>query len=266
MGVVTDNTGAIYLTGSFDGEIDLDPGPATNLFPADNETNFFILKLNSAGAFTWGKTFSGTGINYSTAITAYHGYGTLVGGFFEGTVDFDPGNGIHNLTAAGEGDIFLVYLDQDGDLIWAGSFGSDAQFIDYISGLTTDNIGNVYSTGTMWQTVDFDCGPGVAELTSNGMADMYILKLTSDVVSVKEHSLSELKLSPNPSNEFVSISAENLSNCRVIVFNTLGTIVLEKELSSSDYELDIRSLATGTYVIRLSNQHDSQHRTLIKTN
>ena len=44
-------------------------------------------------------------------------------GSFGGTVDFDPGAGTFNLTAAGRFNIFVSKLDSDGDFVWARAMG-----------------------------------------------------------------------------------------------------------------------------------------------
>ena len=43
-----------------------------------------------------------------------------------------------------------------------------------------DGFGNIYLPGNFSDTVDFDPGPGVVELTSNGGQDVFISKFDSD--------------------------------------------------------------------------------------
>ena len=50
-------------------------------------------------------------------------------------------------------------------------------FYDTAFSITTDANGNVYTTGDFWNTVDFDPGAGIANLTSNGYSDIFIQKL-----------------------------------------------------------------------------------------
>src|SRR4051812_48235706 len=47
-----------------------------------------------------------------------------VAGYFDNTLDFDPGSGTANLTSAGSNDVFLAKYHPDGSLEWARSFGS----------------------------------------------------------------------------------------------------------------------------------------------
>lgn len=265
MKVLFDHNGAIYLTGIFDNDIDLDPGPATNTFTADNGTNFFLLKLTAVGDFNWARTFTGTNYNACRSIALHPNNGIVATGEFTGTTDFDCGTGVNNLTAYNEADIFIVYLDQNGTYRWAGSFGNTGVYNDLARDVTIDAIGNIYTTGWFLETVDFDCGPGAAVVSSSGSEDIFLHKLNSNVLSLDEHSLNDFKLYPNPSNGFVSISVENMNNCHAVIYSSLGTIVLEKELSVTDNQLDIQKLAPGSYTIELANESGSQYQVLVKT-
>jgi hypothetical protein len=52
----------VYVTGSFMGTIDVDPGPGTAAFTTPtNVQNGFIAKYTPQGALVWGKRFGGTG-------------------------------------------------------------------------------------------------------------------------------------------------------------------------------------------------------------
>ncbi|SVE51796.1 uncharacterized protein METZ01_LOCUS504650, partial [marine metagenome] len=92
------------------------------------------------------------------------------------TVDFDPGSGTTNLTSNGGKDVFVSKLDSSGDLVWAKSFGGTSTESGYGA---VDSSGNVYTTGTFRNTVDFDPGAGTANLTSNGIYDVFVSKLDS---------------------------------------------------------------------------------------
>jgi len=98
-------------------------------------------------------------------------------GYFQGTVDFDPGVGVVNLTSNGGSDIFIQKLDPSGNLIWVKNIGGTAW--DIGESITIDNVGNVYVTGTFSDTTDFNPNSiGVFNLISEGFDDVFILKLT----------------------------------------------------------------------------------------
>ncbi len=98
-------------------------------------------------------------------------------GFFNGTVDFDPGAGITNLTSNGGPDIFVKKLDASNNLVWAHSFGGTSQ--DFGTGIALDASGNVYVTGGFQESVDFDPGVGINTLSSVGLSDLFVLKLNN---------------------------------------------------------------------------------------
>lgn len=261
-----DTNGQLYLTGSFGATMDLDPGTATYTATANEGTNFFILKLSETYDFIWAKTFTGTDYKFSRSMALCPNNGVVLTGEFKGMTDFDCGPGANNLYAMGESDMFIIYLDQNGNYRWAGSFGNSLnQNTDVAQDITVDSQGNIYTVGWYATTVDFDCGPGVAIPPFSGYSDIFIQKLNSNVLTVNENNLTNLKLYPNPSNQYLSISGEGLSNCRVTICNSLGMIVMEKELSGSDAQLDIQSLSAGSYVVNVSGEYGSQYQTFIKT-
>ncbi|MBI2968117.1 MAG: SBBP repeat-containing protein [Bacteroidetes bacterium] len=98
-------------------------------------------------------------------------------GSFNATTDFDPGPGVANLTPNGITDIFLAKYDADGNYVWAKNIGSINGY-NYGYDITVDNSGNVLVTGSFRNIVDFDPGPGTADLTSVGGAtpDIFFAK------------------------------------------------------------------------------------------
>ncbi|MES2848971.1 MAG: SBBP repeat-containing protein [Bacteroidota bacterium] len=74
------------------------------------------------------------------------------------------------------------------DNVWAKQFGFGAAYLSAPKSMITDAAGNVYVAGTFDVTNDFDPGPGVYNLTSNGGADIFIMKLdvNGNMVWVKQ--------------------------------------------------------------------------------
>jgi hypothetical protein len=101
----------------------------------------------------------------------------LVTGTFTGSVDFDPDSGVTALTSIGLADVFLAKYDPAGVLVWADRIGGTSA--DDVSGLARDAAGNLYLAGTFEGASDFDPGPGVQFLTSEGAGDGYVAKFAS---------------------------------------------------------------------------------------
>ncbi len=176
--ITTDNTGNVFTTGGFWGTADFDPGPGIQNLSSAGMSDIFIHKLDSDGNLLWVKQMGAGSGDWGRSITTDDNGNVYITGVFQGTVDFDPGAGVHNFTSAGFDDIFIQKLDSNGNFLWAKQMGSSG--FDKGYSLITDVSGNVYSTGKFTNTVDFDPGVGIYNLTSFGDGDIFIQKLDSD--------------------------------------------------------------------------------------
>ncbi len=173
--ITANSEGNICVTGEFEGLVDFDPGSGTMSLASSGGDDVFLLSLDSSGSFLWARALGGAGDDVSAGIATDRQGNTYTSGYFPGTVDFDPGPGTTNLTSKGGYDVFLLKLDGSGDFLWAESLGgvSDDQGFD----VAMDSLDNVYVTGRFQATVDFDPGPGVANLSSSGADDLFVLAL-----------------------------------------------------------------------------------------
>jgi len=176
LSLVLDSFNNVYTTGVFQNTADFDPGVGVaNLI--GTYSDIFISKLDSNGDYVWSKSLSGSNYEQGYSITLDGFNNVYTTGYFEGTVDFDPGVGVANLIGT-YSDIFISKLDSDGNYIWAKSF--EGTGYDYGNSITVDSSGNVYTTGKFFGTADFDPGVGVANLASVALDDIFISKLDSD--------------------------------------------------------------------------------------
>lgn len=142
-------------------------------------TGFFFLFCGTLAAQTvsldWSAAEGNTGFDVGRAITEDAQGNLLSTGYFQGSVDFDPGPGQVTLTSNGDTDIFIKKMDAAGNLIWAKSIGGIAT--DDGKSIALDGNGNIYIAGRFGATVDFDPGAGTSNETAVGQIDAYILKL-----------------------------------------------------------------------------------------
>ena len=82
------------------------------------------------------------------------------------------------LTSNGGSDIFIQKLDSNGNFVWGKSIGG--QFNDLGTSIIVDTIGNIYVSGAFRDIVDFDPNVGSSSASSNGLRDIFLLKLNSD--------------------------------------------------------------------------------------
>ena len=175
-----DATGNVYVTGTFDGTVDFNPGA-----PVENGTSLggydiFIEKLTLSGDFVWKKTVGGTDWDMPRSITLDPSGNIYYIANFNSTVDFDPGTGVQSYTSPGiYGDVIISKLDNSGNFVWAKQISGNGMEICYSVMLDSQN--NIYCIGGMSETTtDYDPGPGSHTIVSTGsQREIFILKLNS---------------------------------------------------------------------------------------
>jgi hypothetical protein len=139
----------------------------------------FFLSLDSyAQHNVWGRIIGDTLSDVAQAVAVDSKGNVYSTGQFAGTVDFDPGVGVMNLSSSGGPDIFITMFNSFGDLVWAKALGGTS--LDLGTSIAVDISGNVYTTGWFRNTVDFDPGAASFNLQSMGIADIFISKLDSN--------------------------------------------------------------------------------------
>lgn len=175
--IAVDDSGNVYVTGSFTGPVDFDPGPGTLYFAAAN-SDMFIIKLDPWSYFIWAKQIGGPNGEGGNSITVDGNGNVYTTGAFSGTVDFDPGAGIYNLTTPGSQCIFILKLDASGNFTWARQIGETNGNTGH--SVAVDDSGNVYTTGFFIGASDFDPSPtGTYTLTSAGNSDIFVSMLNA---------------------------------------------------------------------------------------
>lgn len=214
--VVVDGKDNIYLIGQYNGTVDFDPGVGVfNL--TSKGSDVFIQKLDSNGEFVWVKSVGGSELDFGRNLNIDSQGNLYITGFFSGTSDFDPGDGISIMTSIGAEDAFVLKLNNNGELIWHKSFGSSG--IDDAWSSAIDNDGNIIITGHFTESVDFDPNDGVYNLVSNGEDDVFIQKLNNDGEFVWANSLGTIY---SDIGQSVDIDASNEIYVTGGLFNTIG--------------------------------------------
>jgi hypothetical protein len=176
--IFVDAAGNSFIVGQFTGTVDFDPGAGVQNLTSAGGSDVFILKLNSAGNYSFVKRVGGGGedVAYDVAVD---GNGIIyVTGSFEITVDFDPGAGVSNRTSAGGLDAFLLKLTSTGN--WASSlqFGGTGTDIGYS---VCANNGAFAVTGSFQNIVDFDPTGGVSNIGILGVTLGFVARFTTSV-------------------------------------------------------------------------------------
>lgn len=172
-----DVAGNIYVTGSYQGIVDFDPGALSYNLSSSGGDDVFVLKLDSNGNFVWARSMGGTIADFAFFIGLDLNGNIYSVGNFSGISDFDPGIGVFNLTApGGSSDIFISKLNSSGDFVWAKQIEGNSIVEGYAGAI--DSLGNIYITGYNSGLTDFDPSVGTYNLNSIDN-DIFVSKIDS---------------------------------------------------------------------------------------
>lgn len=141
--------------------------------------DIFVMKFNATGTLQWFRLLNGPtdqdgayGVDVDVAGNVY------VTGYFFGTVDFDPGSGVYNLSSGNYRDVFILKLNSSGNFLWAKQYGGDRS--DEGLGIVLDILGDIYICGYFKDTADFDPGPGQYNLIATALNEnIFIAKMNN---------------------------------------------------------------------------------------
>lgn len=175
-----DSNDNVYLSGSYRNTLDLDPSAAVFNVTSNGEKDFFLLKLDSAGLFVWGKSIGGQDNDNVSDISLDNSGNLYVVGTFLFTVDFDPGASNYPLTTTQTSfNNYALKLDTSGNFNWALRL-SDAPKAPTVA---NDATGNVYIfSGFNYLFGTFDANPGAGNfpMTTDPDNDLYFVKLDTN--------------------------------------------------------------------------------------
>jgi len=179
---ITTNGTDIYVAGQLQDSINFDPKVAGTTIDPKGTQDVYFLQLDSSGKLQWVKSIGSTGYETVNAITLDKNGNLYLVGYFNNTVDFDPGIKTYNVKAAPVSDGYILRLTSKGDFGWVKTLTSP-NLVD-IDAIALDTSSNIYLTGLFSDKTDFDPGPKNFDLTATGGFDAFLLKLknTGDFV------------------------------------------------------------------------------------
>ncbi|RLA18403.1 MAG: hypothetical protein DRQ62_13620 [Gammaproteobacteria bacterium] len=249
--LTTDTDGNVYTLGYFNETVDFDPGADITNFTSAGESDIFIQKLDTNGDLIWARQMGGPNSDYGFSIATDANGNVYTTGWFEYTVDFDPGVDTTNLVSNGYIDIYLQKLNADGIFDWAYGIGGTGP--DYGYSITTDNDGNIFSTGEFRGLADFDPGADTTNFTAAGPSDIFVQKLTSITVGLLENTSSEhFVVYPNPTDGKLSIEFDNIQGSLTArLFSLTGQLIMNRNFQNmNSFQLEI-NVPSGMYILEV---------------
>jgi hypothetical protein len=113
--IAVNRQGEIFITGGFQGTVDFDPGPSVEERTSNGAYDIALLKLTRDMGFAWVRTWGSANDDSGMDIIYNQANGALYfTGCFNGTIDFDPGDGVYQLTPINSYDSFLMKILSNG--------------------------------------------------------------------------------------------------------------------------------------------------------
>ncbi len=172
------STSEIISAGSFSDTLDFSNGLGIGILGSKGVGDGYILKSDTNGNFIWVYGLGGNGDDEVLQVASDDSGNVFALGYFSNTVDFDQGPAVNMLSSNGAADIFLLKISPTGNFIWVKQLGGIS--IDYAYGIAMDTAANILICGEFRNTVDFDPGTAVSNASSQGVADIFILKLNAN--------------------------------------------------------------------------------------
>lgn len=173
-----DNSGNIYLAGTFDSNTDFDPSASTYTLNTAGGYDIYVAKYNSSMALQWVGQIGNTSSESLKQLKLDAFGNPILVGKFSGTVDFDISSTSSYTLAAVATDEFLVRISSLGTFNWARYYQlSNLSVNAYGDYVNVDTNNNVYFTGGFSGTKNFNNGGTAFNMVATGDVDGFVEKL-----------------------------------------------------------------------------------------
>ncbi|MGB3948671.1 MAG: T9SS type A sorting domain-containing protein [Bacteroidia bacterium] len=171
------NDSYVVVTGVFEDTLFFNYN-ADTLLPSST-TNTFFGKYDLGGNYGWMEKIGGTNATCVSTGIAIENNNIHVTGVYSGTIQIDPNSTSATLTALGSKDVFFAKYDLGTTHLWSGRIGSETSNSNNtatVAKIAVDAMENIYISGAIIGTVDFDPSSNNLLETSSGLADIYFCK------------------------------------------------------------------------------------------
>ena len=85
-----------------------------------------------------------------------------------------------------------------------------------------------------------------------------------DVTSINENGVNDMMIYPNPANDFVKVSTVDSQQSTVRIYNTLGMLIEEIEMTSNEIEINISRYTQGIYFFNVETENGNVTKKVVK--
>lgn len=193
----------------------------------------------TTGDLVWHKAIGGNGSDWITGITYHNGLYILAG-----TSNSNDGAVSHPI---GNWDVWLVAIDDKGNIHWDKNFGGRAEEGNphKISIINTSDNGLVVASMS-----------GSEELPGGGgLWDGYVFKLKNSATDIEESAaLQNSSVYPNPVKDILHIRTVETGIHRYYLAAISGRVIRSGSFESGRGSVDVADLPAGAYILHLQNE------------
>jgi hypothetical protein len=165
----------VYLTGVFSQSIDFDPGSGVDMKNSFGDMDVFIAQYDTLGTYLWVEQSGGTGADVGMDISIDDNHRIVATGLFRSTSVFNGGGNSISLSAAGDRDIYVSFIDSSGYLIEV--FPVSSIGVENIRTVIATNNSQFFISGFYGGVADFDPDSGASTSTvCMGITDAFFAK------------------------------------------------------------------------------------------
>lgn len=274
---MTDSNNNTIVVTLLEGDADFDFSSGTTVLSSASGINIAIAKYSPSGSLVWAKVTQGVdadgGNNFNFRDTQAFidaNDSIIINGVFFGNYDFDPSNGVTNLSSTYNtstqnyrGNVFVAKFNSAGDFVTANKF--DGNHAAIVTSAVLANNQDLLFTGAFIGTADFDFTSNVQNLTSSSSTyeDRFFARYSVGTLDLVENTLerNSFVVYPNPTANNLNIYHPSLSNFDVTITDISGKVLLQKN-NTNETLVNVADYPQGLYFITLTNRQDHSTTTL----
>jgi len=249
--IMVSSNDEVYIGGSiFNGYV-FGNDTMFNTIGGSNMNFPFLAKYNNQGVAQWGINMSSTfSCEMSGGMTELPNGNIAFSGYFINTGQIDT----FHVVGSGQ-EIFIGEITPSRSLLSVTTFPSGLR--DYPQALTSDSAGNIYLGGAFSDTFTMN---GISYTYEGGKTDGFVAKYgyicTTGIDEILSNATS-VAIFPNPARDLINIRTSLEEQVTVILINTLGERVYEKNISANESQqitLNVQKLPPGIYFVQLQTK------------
>ena len=173
------NKGEIYAAGMGSENTQIESCCDTSSSTYYPSTRSMLVKLSASGAPIWQKEFNQSyGVNFIRKILIDKNENIYAVGNYDGFVDFNLDTTATSLLIPNLADIFIAKYDKFGNYIWVRGFGGNTPG-DFSCLIDFASDSNIVMSGYFADTVDFGNPDSPIIFNSNGVSDLFTVKINA---------------------------------------------------------------------------------------